>query len=773
MNIRSKVLVVDDIGENHFAVESVIEHLDIEIFHAHSGTDALRLVMQHQFAVVLMDIQMPGIDGIETTQLIHGRKSCAQVPIVVLTAFENDSDKLSLAYEAGAVDYITKPINSTALTNKVRQFVTLELQIKKAEEARLEQLETSARLHSLINSAGEGIIGINTEGLITFANPKAAEIIGVEQFRMAGHSIDGVLFTKGVSSSNHNQSTLYTCLSTLSSGHCDDDQWHKPDGERFDVEYNCDPISNALGEATGMVVMFQDITQRKVIEEKLRYLATYDPLTQLANRAYFHDSLDKAIARSKRSQVALGVLIIDLDHFKYINDHYGHDGGDLLLQIVSSRIQSFIRQGDVVARLGGDEFAAILYDIPDINAIVPITQKIIDGIAAEIDLSVAKVNVSCSIGIALYDDFSSGMKEVIKQADTALYEAKDSGRNHFQVFAPDMRKERDERQRIQLMLQRAISDNELSIVYQPKVSLVSRSIAGCEALLRWHPKEKGVDSNGIGPAVFIPIAEESGQIVEIGLWAIEQACQQIQSWRKQGFQSLCVSVNVSIQQLKSGGFFEQIKEMVDRYSINPPTLELEITETSAITNQDMVILELEKIHAMGIKISIDDFGTGNASLDYLRKLPLDILKIDRSFIKDIGVDDQDEELIQVILAVSNTMKLVTVAEGVESLEQLFFLSQRKCDLIQGFFFSKPLSVSEMEVLLEKDQNHLCFSGAFEQLDRHKQMENLKTNEKNDGNNEKQIGDKKMGENENRILKGAVHGFLGPNEKNNPQRFDSH
>ena len=220
MNIRSKVLVVDDIGENHFAVESVIEHLDIEIFHAHSGTDALRLVMQHQFAVVLMDIQMPGIDGIETTQLIHGRKSCAQVPIVVLTAFENDSDKLSLAYEAGAVDYITKPINSTALTNKVRQFVTLELQIKKAEEARLEQLETSARLHSLINSAGEGIIGINTEGLITFANPKAAEIIGVEQFRMAGHSIDGVLFTKGVSSSNHNQSTLYTCLSTLSSGHC-------------------------------------------------------------------------------------------------------------------------------------------------------------------------------------------------------------------------------------------------------------------------------------------------------------------------------------------------------------------------------------------------------------------------------------------------------------------------------------------------------------------------------------------------------------------------
>ncbi len=728
---RSKVLIVDDIECNQDVVAMVIEDLDIELFFASSGEEALRQVEEHCFAVILMDVNMPGMNGIEATRLIRARKASKDVPIIMVTAADRDDEKLMQAYEVGAVDYVLKPIVPIILTNKVSQFVELERQSKLQEQSRLAQIETSARLEALLNSAGEGILGVDLVGAITFANPKAAAILKINQSLLMSQHIEDFLIAESSEVKTWEISALYRFVLGAESGHCDTESWQRQGGDSFEIEYSSEPMKDALGEVIGSVVMFQDISERKGIEANLKYLATYDPLTNLMNRAYFHDSLKKAISRSKRSKTPLSVLMIDLDHFKYINDSYGHDGGDQLLQAVSLRLSSSIRDGDVVARLGGDEFGVILYGIDNIVDVTLVTQKIITSMSEDIDVQGATINVSCSIGVFQYDDYSQGMLDVIKNADTALYEAKEQGRDNYQVFVPNMRKEMLEKQRIQMMLRRAVSENEFSLVYQPKVSLSARKAVSCEALLRWNPKGSN-DENGIaiGPDKFIPVAEESGQIVEIGDWVLEEACRQVKDWKDQGFDTFSVSVNVSTRQLRAGDFCKRVKCIFSRYSIDPGMIELEITETGVLEDQGRIVQELERIHELGVKISIDDFGVGNASLDYLRKLPLDILKIDRSFVVDIGVSEQDEEIIRVILAISQTMDLNVVAEGVESIEQLRFFAENNCDLIQGYYFSKPVPADIITDLLKAPtDNFLAEFAILDEYTQEMEVQNFATAQK--------------------------------------------
>ncbi len=727
---RSKVLIVDDIECNQDVLSMVIEDLDVELFFASSGEEALRQVEEHRFAVILMDVNMPGMNGIEATRLIRARKASKDVPIIMVTAADRDDEKLMQAYEVGAVDYVLKPIVPIILTNKVSQFVELEKQSKLKDESRLKQMETSARLEALLNSAGEGILGIDLVGAITFANPKAAEILKINQAFLMCQHIEDFLIAESSEVKTWEISALYRFVLGAESGHCDTESWQRQGGDSFEIEYSSEPMKNAEGDVVGSVVMFQDISERKAIEANLKYLATYDPLTNLMNRAYFHDSLRKAISRSKRSKTPLSVLMIDLDHFKFINDSYGHDGGDQLLQAVSRRLSSSIRDGDVVARLGGDEFGVLLYGVANIVDVTLVAQKIIGSMSEDIDVQGATINVSCSIGVFQYDDYSLDMQEVIKNADTALYEAKEQGRDNYQVFLPNMRKEMLEKQRIQMMLRRAVAENEFSLVYQPKVSLSLRKAVSCEALLRWNPKGSNEDWVAMGPDKFIPVAEESGQIVEIGDWVLEEACRQVKAWQEQGFKTFTVSVNVSTRQLRAGDFCKRVECIFSRYNINPAMIELEITETGVLEDQGRIVQELEKIHDLGVKISIDDFGVGNASLDYLRKLPLDALKIDRSFVVDIGINEQDEEIIRVILAISKTMDLDVVAEGVESIEQLTFFAENGCDLIQGFYFSKPISASAMTDLLTQPTDN--FLAEFTILDEYVQeieMENFATAQK--------------------------------------------
>lgn len=718
MNNKSKILIVDDIHANHHAVAEIISELDVELFFADSGNEALRLIIRHEFALILMDVNMPEIDGIETTRLIKGSSSSRYTPIIIISAHCSTPEMLLSAYDAGVVDFISKPLIPEILLQKVSQFVDLWVAQQVAESAINEKAEAESQLSVLMKSSDEGIIGLDLDGRIISANSKASEILQAEHSLLRQQSLENYFCSTHNRQIYWRDSTIYCYISSGISGHCNSEHWRRRDKSKIAIEYSCEPIVNASGKVTGGMVIFQDTTGQQMAESKHSYLNTYDALTNLSNRSYFHDNLDKAISRSKRSKVPLGILKINVDHFQYVNDTYGLDSGDKVLQELAERFGNVVRSGDVVARIGGDEFGIILYDVRSKADAVNVAQKLLSVTTGDITLEGKVIKITSSIGVALYDCYTLGMADLIKQVDVALNEAKEQGRNNCQVFIQNMRHEMIEKRRIQMMLQRAVSSNELFLLYQPKISLKRKRIVGCEALLRWLPKDEAL----MNPATFIPIAEESGQIVEIGEWVLDAACQQMRGWKTLGGKGFVVSINVSTRQLRAGTFHGLVEASLKKYSIDPAMLEIEVTETGVLDDERNIIGELEKIHNLGVNISIDDFGTGNASLDYLRKLPFDILKIDRSFVSDIGVDEQDEELIRVIMAVSKTMNLSVIAEGVETVEQITFLANNHCDLMQGFYFSKPVSPKLITELLEASSQ--VFAEQFTALDEFKKLQTL-------------------------------------------------
>ncbi len=698
LNLDNKILIVDDNKANRFSIDAILQPLSVSIYQASSGDEALQEILQHDFAVILMDVEMPGLNGYETTKLIHENKRFKDVPIVMVTAREHSKEQYLKAYEAGAVDFITKPIEPIILINKVKQFVELDRQKRTAQQLQLEHEQSAARLQAMLNSAGEGILGIDLRGNITFANPKAAKILSIEQGDLLKKNLQDFLDSghqEHLSSANDielkhgdGRADITNLLKLQTDATIKKERWVTNTGSSFYVEFSCELTLDHNGKKSGGVLMFQNVTQRQEIEKHLVQLANFDPLTNLANRAYFHDALNRSIARVKRNHSTLGLLYLDLDHFKNINDTLGHDAGDLLLQTVGERISESVRAGDLVARLGGDEFAVILHDLKSTTAASHIAEKIINNIAIPINLAGKDVSTSTSIGIAIYDSDTMALDAFTKAADTAMYVAKNNGRNNFQFFDPDMQKKSEEKNNIQVSLHEAMTDKQLSMHYQPKVDINSQKVVGMEALIRWTTK----DGESIPPDIFIPIAEESGQILELGEWVFKEVCQQIQTWQKiPSFKNLAISVNVSALQFKAGNFHKLVKDSLKEFNITPHQLELELTETAIMSNPELTITELNEIHNLGVKISIDDFGTGYSSLNYLKRFPIDILKIDRCFIKDIGNNKYDEEIIKVMVAIGHTMGIKVVAEGVETQQQLNFLTSIGCDLGQGYFFSRPLN----------------------------------------------------------------------------------
>ena len=631
-----------------------------------------------------------------------------------------------------------RPLNITDLTGADRYFVVHRYtfneqeymvvaheitQLKRAEQAEIvakDEAESAKRqLELLFNSAGEGILGVNLQGDINFANPKASMLLEIDHQALLQRTVQSffVLHKSELESLNQFMKVrdkapqgLFTAWQKYQvaqilnrSSQNEEEQcgyWKTSDGQVLYAEYTCNPTLDAGGHCVGAVIMFQDITERKALEDQLLHLANFDALTGLANRTHFHIALTQGIERQKHSDKSLAVLYLDMDHFKYINDSLGHDGGDECLTQTAKLLRRSVRAGDLVSRLGGDEFAAVLYDINGEADAAYVAKKILSALSEPLNLESGQVNVSFSIGIALLSDELTSIDDLMKAADTAMYVAKNEGRNQFKHYQASMQEEAEKKQRIQTLLQLAIPQDEFSLLYQPKVSLETQQLVGCEALLRWNPTH----SEPVSPALFIPHAEDSGQIIEIGEWVLKKACEQVQKWlREPAFNNLVVSINVSTRQLGRGTFFPLIQHTLQSTGVPATAIELEITETGVMDNLDIVIDELQKIHDLGVKISIDDFGTGNSSLELLRKLPLDCLKIDRSFVMDIGDDPQDEEIIRVMLAVAETLGLEVVAEGAETVEQIVFLSSSYCEVIQGYYFSKPVSADEFAAIA-RDSN---------------------------------------------------------------------
>lgn len=473
-----------------------------------------------------------------------------------------------------------------------------------------------------------------------------------------------------------------------------------PGKEPYYISMSGEPMLDAIGTFLGYRGISREITDQKVAEEHIHHMARHDSLTGLPNRLLFSNLLDAALKTAERYKRTFAVMFIDLDRFKFINDTLGHEAGDTLLKEITARFKQALRGSDVIARLGGDEFVVLVQEVPDREHAAIVARKLLSAAIKPIELMGQECRVTASVGISLFPGDGQDEQTLMKNADSAMYHAKEEGKNNFQFYSSEISTQTLERLTLESNLRRALERQELSLAYQAKVDLKSGHITGVEALLRWHNADMGM----VSPAKFIPVAEETGLIVHIGRWVLKTACLQNVAWQQQGLPPINMAVNLSVRQFADEGLLDDVTAILQETGMDPKLLELEITEGMIVHNVDRAIKLLTAIKKLGVRLAIDDFGTGYSSLGQLKNFPIDTLKVDRSFIRDLATDSEDKAITSAIIAMGKTLSLTVVAEGVETAEQQTFLREQACDEMQGYYFSKPVAPEEFEALLRKGSN---------------------------------------------------------------------
>lgn len=458
------------------------------------------------------------------------------------------------------------------------------------------------------------------------------------------------------------------------------------------------PQRDASGGIAGVIVQIRDLTDRKHAEQQIEYQAYHDALTGLANRRLFQEHLTLALALAQRRTGLLAVLFLDLDQFKIINDSLGHTIGDAVLRVAAARLKTHVREGDVIARVGGDEFTIVLQELKKREDIPAIAQKVLRALAEPVDVEGHRLYITASIGIAVYPDDGADAETLIKNADNAMYRAKSDGPNTYQLSTEEMSRSMQERLTLENGLHQAMEKNEFEVFYQPQIDIESMRIVGMEALLRWRHPERGL----MLPGSFISLAEERGHIVVIGDWVLRQACMQAKMFREAGFPSFRVAVNLSARQFREQTLVDSIESALKQASLDPHSLELEITESVAMENVDLTLKQLARLRRTGITIAIDDFGMGHSSLSYLKRFPIDALKIDRNFVEDLPDRVEDAAIVRSVIELAAGLNLRVVAEGVETKPQLDFLKDQKCKEVQGYYFGFPVPPLEFQKMLKTE-----------------------------------------------------------------------
>lgn len=573
---------------------------------------------------------------------------------------------------------------------------TLEEPFAKKREAEEALRISESNLKTITSTLGEGVFVLDREMRLTFLNPEAERLLGWTEKDLLGKKMhimvhyqrhDGTYYPEDECPVNH--TILYG-----KTYRTEDDLFIRKGGKPFPVAYVTTPIIRK-GIVTGSVTVFRDITERKRTEEVIHQLAYHDTLTGLPNRLLFNNSLKLAMDYAARNMEMLAVMILDLDRFKNVNDSLGHGVGDLLLQEVARRIEKCLSGRDIVSRLGGDEFTLLLPEIAHPQDVGKIASKIIESLSKPFQLSGSDLYISASIGISLYPYDGDNPVLLLRNADIAMYRAKEEGRQNYQFFTPDMKSRALEQIEMESNLRQALERNEFVVYYQPQINIHTGSLVGMEALIRWNWRGKQI----IPPGDFIPLAEETGLISSIGEWVLREACAQNKTWQEAGLPPVRVSVNLSAHQFLQRDLVKCVKTILEETGLEPQFLELEITESVAMKNQTHVIDTLHRLKDLGIEISFDDFGTGYSSLNYLKKYPIHTLKIDRSFIKDIPANLEDAAIAISIIAIAKSLNMEVIAEGVETENQRDFLLQNGCTVMQGFLFGAPMEAVEIEKIL--------------------------------------------------------------------------
>lgn len=574
------------------------------------------------------------------------------------------------------------------------------------EQARVVQ-ETQQKTQLILDSAAEGIFGVDVQGNCTFANRSFLKTFGyMEATEVIGSQIHEVIqpFSATTPQAEDSLSPPFT-----RQVHANNSRFWRRDGSSFPVEYWSFPIDHG-GHTRGAVITFFDITERKAAEDQIKNLAFFDPLTQLPNRRLVLDRLEHALIASNRTGREGALLFLDLDNFKNLNDTLGHDKGDLLLQQVADRLSACIRECDTAARFGGDEFLIILEDLSDnpleaASHVTTIAEKILVALNQPYFLAGHEYSNSPSIGITLFTDCKHSVDELMKRADMAMYQAKAAGRNALRFFDEKMQSIVTQRSSLEKDLRQGIQQQQFILYYQPQVNQNGK-VTGAEALVRWQHPLRGI----VSPLDFIPAAEETGLILPLGFWVLHSACIQLAAWAKtRHLAHLSLAVNVSARQFRQAQFVEQIIQVIKNTGANPQHLKIELTESMLLDDVEDIIQKMSQLQSLGVRFSLDDFGTGFSSLNYLKRLPLDQLKIDQSFVRDVLVDQHDAAIATTIVALAKSMGLSVIAEGVETIEQQAFLANQGCLAYQGFLFSRPIPIGSFESLVTNPSASFSFS----------------------------------------------------------------
>lgn len=561
-----------------------------------------------------------------------------------------------------------------------------QLERSKREMERAEAAETLQIYANAFESSGEAMLLSDSENRIFNTNPAFT--------KMTGYTLDEV---KGenpsILASNRTPAITYQEMwaSLNEEGFWQGELWDRAkDGEIYPKWIAISTIRNQANEVMYHIASFTDISERKAAEARIEHLAHHDILTGLLNRFSFEISLDQALLSAKREQNELALFFIDMDKFKDVNDSLGHHVGDKLLVEVAQRLKKCVRESDIIARIGGDEFVVVLTGMSRTDYAGAIAEKILQELARPYTIEGQNIESTPSIGVSIYPSDGDSVEQLMKNADVAMYHAKDSGRNNYQFFSNDMLVAIQQRLELEHELNVALNEKQFELHYQPQFAADNHSISGFEALVRWHHPERGL----VPPIQFIPVAEENGFIQKLGDWIIDEACRQLAEWTAANICNIRMSVNLSTMQLQSESLIVLVRSVMQKYDIKEGELEFEITETSAMQNPELAVQQLNGLRELGVSLALDDFGTGYSSLAYIKRLPVQTLKLDQTFVRDIGEDQNDTEICAATLALAHNLGLEVVAEGVETTAQRDFLLHHNCDYLQGYLFSKPLPAAE-------------------------------------------------------------------------------
>ena len=689
-----KILVVDDDANARLLMRAALRKSGFEVSLASGGQDALRQFRAAPHDMVMLDVDMPDLSGFEVCATLRAAAGDL-LPIVMVTGMD-DLGSVERAYDSGATDFIAKPLNWALIGHRVRYLL-------RGYQALLDLRTADARNAAILNAIPDLLFELDIDGRCIDYHAPRAELLAMPAEKQLGKTVAEVL----------PPAAAEVCMAALQAAHAHGSS----SGHQYALqlahgacwfELSVSRKAMAAGHKAHFIVLSRDITERKEAEARIAHLAYFDSLTGLPNRLSFLDRVDREIRRAEHCGAQLAVLFMDLDGFKSVNDTLGHSAGDRVLRLAADRLGQGLRPADVVARagatgadvdlarLGGDEFTALILDVVRPEDALIVARRIGQLMRQPFPLEGRAVTLTTSIGIALYPDDGRDAETLLKHADTAMYHAKDSGRDNAQLYSAALTEQAMRRLELDASLRAALDRDEFHLVYQPQLDVASGRVHSVEALLRWRHPQRGL----VAPLEFIPLAEQNGLIERIGRWVLRTACTDAARWNRTG-QRVSVAVNLSPVQFRDPGLLQSVLDVLAQTGLAPALLELEVTESALMENTAATLATLHALRDHGVRIALDDFGTGYSSLSYLTRMPISNLKVDRSFVSGLLDGGENDAIVRAVLAMAGSLGMRVTAEGVETFEQALALKAMACDSLQGYYFSRPVPAERIPALLDR------------------------------------------------------------------------